>query len=94
MGEYVGLDGVRGGRLKPRGKHIASTVSGFMEILRKKRVCSGAGDDGSATVWRTDKGTYRCEFSRYLSSINSAEFAMKSDVRCWLKEWLPKMERQ
>ena len=92
MSEFVGLPGVRGGRLRPRGKHTASTVSGFMDVLRTGRICSGAGDNGAITVWRDDKGAYRCEFSRFCISISSAEVISKAAVKRWLKDWLPQMQ--
>ena len=91
MGEYVGLEGVRGGKLKPRGPHMARTVAGFMRILKKGRVCSDAGDNGAVTVWRDDRGMYHCEFSRFLVSHNSALFSSKAKVAVWLKDWLPQM---
>jgi hypothetical protein len=91
VGEYVGLEGIRGGKLKPRGKHYARTVTGFMTILRKGRVCSSAGDLGACTVWRDDKGVWHCDFSRWRSSVNEATFTSKAGVQRWLKEWLPQM---
>lgn len=90
---YVGLDGVRGGKLNPRGKHMARTAAGLMAILKKGRICSAAGDNGSVTVWRDDKGQYRCEFSRWLSCVDSQVFTTKAAVLRWLVEWMPKMER-
>lgn len=93
MGEYVDLPGVRGGKLKPRGKHFARTVNGFMVILRKGRICSAAGDNGACTVWRDDDGNWRCDFSRLRSSVNESTFTSKAGVRRWLKEWLPQMDR-
>lgn len=91
MGEYTGLPGVKGGTLKPRGKHFARTVNGFMVILRKGRICSAAGDNGSCTVWRDDNGLWRCEFSRWRSSVNETTCTKKTEVRQWLKDWLPLM---
>lgn len=91
MGEYVGLDGVRGGRIKPRGSHMAKSVSGLMYILNNGgRVCSASGDHGALTVWRTDNGVYRCNFSRYKNTIGDATCETKAGVRRWLKDWLPK----
>lgn len=92
MGEYTGLTGIKGGVLKPRGKHFARTVNGFMSILRKGRVCSAAGDRGACTVWRDDKGLFRCDFSRWRVSVNESTSTTKAGVRRWLKEWLPKMD--
>lgn len=89
MGEYSGLPGVKGGTIKPRGKHMARTVSGLMAILRKGRICSSAADCGAVTVWKDDKGAYRCEFDRHRVPFNEATFDTKAAVRRWLKEWLP-----
>lgn len=93
MAEYVGLEGVKGGTIKPRGKHFARTVTGFMGVLRKSRVCSSASDNGAVTVWKADDGTYHCDFGRWRSSINHQTFSSKARVRAWLKEYLPQMER-
>ncbi len=89
---YVGLDGVRGGKINPRGKHFARSISGVMTILRKGRVCSSAGDNGAVTVWRDDAGFYRCDFSRWGRTINCQTVASKAAVRRWLADWMPKMD--
>lgn len=93
MGEYTGLDGVKGGSIRPRGRHMARTVSGLMELLRKGRVCSAASDNGAVTVWKADNGQYHCDFGRFRSSIDHQTFITKKAVRVWLREWLPKIER-
>lgn len=92
MGEYVDLAGVKGGKLKPKGKHFARTVTGFMNILRNGRVCSGAGDYGAATVWIDDEGAYRCSFDRNRVTVNEVCVGTQIQVKRWLKEWLPKMD--
>jgi hypothetical protein len=93
MGEYTGLPGVRGGTIKPRGKHIARTVAGVMAILQKGRIASAAGDDGAVTVWRDDEGSWRCEFSRWRSPVDNQTFDTKAAVQRWLVEWMPKLQR-
>lgn len=93
MGSYTGLDGVKGGEIRPRGKHMARTVSGFMEILKKGRICSAVSDNGAVTVWRADDGTYHCDFGRWRSSINHTTFMTKANVRLWLRKYLPQIER-
>lgn len=92
MGAFVGLDGVKNGVIVVKGSGFARTVTGILRGLTKDRVCSYASDNGSVTVWRCDDKSYRCDFSRWCVSHNSLSCKTKSEVKTWLKEWMPKCE--
>lgn len=88
MPTFTGLPGVR--RKKIEGV-FASTPAGFARALRKHRVVSAAGDDGSVTVWRDDSGKLRGTFQRYYSTLADETFKTKIAMERWLGVWLPKM---
>lgn len=85
MGMYVGLEGVKGGKLEGP---MARTINGFKVALREHRVCSAAGDNGAVTVWQDDEGAWRCVFTRWRSVVE--ETVLGTKVWSWLKEWMPK----
>lgn len=86
MATFVDLPGVAGGKLEGP---MASSVHGFMNALRENRVCSGAGDNGSVTVWLDDEAVWHCSFTRFRMEIDTVTANTKAQVRAWLREWLP-----
>ncbi len=92
MGDYVGLEGVKGGKLKGPS-FVKQDITAFKKALDKARVCSTASDEGAITVWIDDDGYYRCDMSRYLRSIVCQRFSTFSEVSKWLRRYLPQIER-
>lgn len=88
MGTYTftGLPGVAGEKLEGP---MTESVSGFMAALRGNRICSAVGSNGAVTVWKDDDGMWRCDFSRYCSTVCGATVKTKAQVREWLREWMP-----
>lgn len=87
----VDLPGVAGGVIEDA--MFAKSVSGAINVLRKHRAATGAGDYGAWTIWRDDNGHIRCEFSRHRMAINETTCRSLNEVRDWLVEWLPMTQR-
>ncbi len=89
--EFIGLDGVKGGKLKGP---LISSVSGVYATLRKYRVCAAAGDHGSITVWLDDVGWCHVGFYRHMARVAEQTFPRKTHAYAWLIEWWPKMRER
>lgn len=87
LNKYHSLPGVKGGELIGP---MAKTVNGFMTALKSFRAVADAGDHGSVMVYIDDNGTYCGFFMKYHQTQASVACNTKSDMRKWLKEWLPK----
>ena len=88
--QFVDLPVVsNGGKLK--GLNVSRTVTAFDLALRKRRVCSAAGDYGALNAWRDDKGQYRACFCQWLAVKAMREFPTKAAMLKWVKKMLPKL---
>jgi hypothetical protein len=86
-----GIPGVKGGKL--RGA-MASTITGIMAVLAKRRIVSDAGDYGGVMIWKDNSGAYRCNFNVYQHAVSDETFKTKKQVRAWLTEWFPKQRER
>lgn len=84
--KFIDLDGVKSGVLY--GPFAKSTTAA-MRALKSFRVVSGAGNNGSWTVWIDDDGAYHVDFSRFRFTKNKAVFGTKKQVKEWLQIWIP-----
>lgn len=82
MANFVGLDGVKGGKLTGE---IVRSVSAAMTALKKNRCVSGAGDYGAWIVWRDDAGKYRCDFSRHCITRADAVVSTKAKAKTGIR---------
>lgn len=87
----IGLPGVR--RKKVRAYAITS-VTQAVRYLRERQAITAANDEGALVVHLDDAGVWRCEFMRYLRTINASQFKHIAVVAQWLKEWMPQMKRE
>jgi hypothetical protein len=88
---FVDLEGVMGGELEGP---LVGTVQQAMTSLKTSRIVSGAGDNGAWHVYVRDDDKYVCCFYRHFTKINEMTFTSKTQVRMWLREWLPRIQHQ
>jgi hypothetical protein len=94
MGDEVRTITLRGlpGTKRNRKAGFVHSVTAALQALRAKGAATAASDNGALNIWRDDSGAYRCEFMRYRASVDRQIFHRVSDVRRWLKTWLPKTQ--
>jgi len=90
MPSLTGLPGVKRKETPCAGFR---SPSGALRVLRRGLAASTASDNGAVIVWTDDAGFYRCEFNRHRQPINREKYRTQVQVVAWLKEWMPKMEK-
>jgi hypothetical protein len=88
MVQLVGLPGVS--REKTEAAFVRSVTAASKE-LRAGNAITSAGDCGAVNVWKDDEGMWRCEFHRFMVTIDSKTFKYLAAVCEWLREWMPRM---
>jgi|GEM_PF-1100940 len=70
-----------------------TSPSDASQFMRKGMAVTAAGDSGAVVVWKGDDGKWRCEFMRFLRTIDQRKFTAMAAAWQWLKEWWPQMRK-
>lgn len=87
----IGLPGTDG---KEVAVNMVRSASAALQSIRNKRPATMASDNGAITLWIDDDGKYRVAFHRYWCALDERQLSSLVKVRRWLREWMPKMERE
>lgn len=75
----------------PRDAEVALSVSAVFKILRKRKVATMSGENGSLNVWIDDYSDYRAQFFRYQVSLDLKTFRTQRQIKEWLGNWMPQL---